>query len=160
MTTEPQAEHRWLTRLVGDWDYEIDAAMEPGQPPVRHTGSEHVAALGGFWVVCHGSNEMGEAGTMGTIMTLGYDPDQGRYVGTHINTMMPFLWRYQGTLDAAGNALTLDAQGPGFIDPAQMQLYRDTITFLSDDHRTLTSAVQDDDGTWHEFMTAHYRRRG
>ncbi|MBF0393904.1 MAG: DUF1579 family protein, partial [Alphaproteobacteria bacterium] len=29
----------------------------------------------------------------------------------------------------------------------------------SDDHRVLTSAVLTDDGTWRQFMTAHYRRR-
>jgi hypothetical protein len=39
-----------------------------------------------------------------------------------------------------------------------MAKYRDVITLESDDHRVLTSNFQDDDGNWHEFMTAHYRR--
>jgi hypothetical protein len=33
------------------------------------------------------------------------------------------------------------------------------IEFKSDDHRVLTSHILGDDGEWHQFMTAHYRRR-
>lgn len=39
-----------------------------------------------------------------------------------------------------------------------MGKYRDVIELVSDDHRTLTSHVLGDDGTWRKFMTAHYRR--
>jgi len=38
--------------------------------------------------------------------------------------------------------------------------YQDVIDFVSDDHRMLTSHVLGEDGKWHPFMTAHYRRRG
>jgi hypothetical protein len=37
--------------------------------------------------------------------------------------------------------------------------YQDVIELKSDDHRTLTSHMQGEDGTWQPFMTAHYRRR-
>ncbi|MGN2392183.1 DUF1579 family protein [Pelomicrobium sp. G1] len=33
------------------------------------------------------------------------------------------------------------------------------IELKSDDHRVLTSHSLDDDGRWHHFMTAHYRRK-
>ncbi len=33
MNIEPQKEHQWLQKLVGDWTYEAEATMEPGQPP-------------------------------------------------------------------------------------------------------------------------------
>jgi hypothetical protein len=29
----------------------------------------------------------------------------------------------------------------------------------SDDHRVLRSQTQGEDGSWHEFMVAHYRRK-
>jgi hypothetical protein len=99
-------------------------------------------------------------GTAKTIMTLGYDPQKQRFVGTFIGSMMTYLWVYEGSLDAAGKVLTLDAEGPSFAPGAQgMAKYKDAIEFLTDDHRTLTSRMLGPDGQWQEFMTAHYRRR-
>jgi hypothetical protein len=42
MKTEPQKEHEWLQRLVGEWTYESDCSMEPGKPPEKFEGSESV----------------------------------------------------------------------------------------------------------------------
>ncbi|MDP8924634.1 MAG: DUF1579 domain-containing protein, partial [Chloroflexota bacterium] len=53
---------------------------------------------------------------------------------------------------------TLEADGPSFTDPSAMAKYRDVVELVSDDHRVLRSSVLGDDGEWHEFMTAHYRR--
>jgi hypothetical protein len=59
--------------------------------------------------------------------------------------------------DAAANTLTLDAVGPAFSGEG-MTNYQDVIAFVSDDHRTLTSRVQEPDGQWRQFMQAHYHR--
>jgi hypothetical protein len=40
-----------------------------------------------------------------------------------------------------------------------MAKYKDVIEWKSDDHRTLSSYMLTDDGTWQNFMTAHYRRK-
>ena len=160
MKVEPQNEHHWLQRLVGEWTWESDMPMGPDEPPTKHTGAESVRPLGSVWVLCEGRGESEGApeasGT--TVMTLGYDPVKGRFVGTFIGSMMTHLWVYDGELDPAGKSLTLYAEGPSFTEPAKMAKYRDVITLESDDHRILTSNFQDDDGNWHEFMTAHYRR--
>jgi hypothetical protein len=92
-------------------------------------------------------------------MTLGYDPTKKKYVGTFIGSMMTYLWVYEGELDASGKKLVLNAEGPHFVEAGKMAKYRDTIEFLSDDHRTLTSHMLGDDGQWNHFMTAHYRRK-
>jgi hypothetical protein len=98
-------------------------------------------------------------GTATTVMTLGYDPAKKRFVGTFIGSMMTNLWVYDGELDAAGKVLTLDAEGPAFTDPERTARYKDAIEIVSPDHRILTSRYLGDDGQWHHFMTAHYRRK-
>ena len=161
MKPEPQKEHHWLDRLVGEWTWESEMPMAPGEAPTKHTGRETVRSLGGVWVLCEGQSGSAEtpeeAGT--SIMTLGYDPAKKRFVGTFISSMMTYLWVYDGgELDPSGKALTLYAEGPSFTEEGKMAKYKDVITLESDDHRVLTSNFQDGDGNWHDFMTAHYRR--
>ncbi len=72
--------------------------------------------------------------------------------------MMTHLWVYDGALDAAQRVLTLDAEGPSMAAEGKMAKYKDVIEFKSDDHRVLTSHMLGDDGKWHLFMTANYRR--
>lgn len=33
LKTEPQKEHQWLQKLVGEWTYEADAMMGRASPP-------------------------------------------------------------------------------------------------------------------------------
>ncbi len=159
MKTEPQKEHRWLRTLVGEWTYDSEAACTPGKPPAKTGGSESVRSLGDLWVLCEGRGEMPGGGMATTVMTLGYDPQKGRFVGTWIGSMMSRLWVYDGSLDATEKVLTLNAEGPSFASEGKMAQYRDVIEIKGDDHRVVTSHVLGDDGTWNAFMTAHYRRR-
>lgn len=154
---EPQKEHHWLQKLVGEWTFENECIMEPGQPPVKHTGTESVRSLGGLWVLCEGKGAMPGGGTSMSIMTLGYDPDKKRFVGSFIVSIMTFFWLYDGALE--GNVLTLDAEGPSFAGDGKMVKYQDIIEFISDDHRTLSSQMKGPDGKWSRFMTSHYRRK-
>ena len=156
---EPRAEHAWLEQLVGEWETEMEASMGPGQPPVTHTGTETVRSLS-VWVVCDGTTAMPGGGAARSVMTLGFDPARGKFVGTFVGSMMTNLWLYEGELDAAGRVLTLDAEGPSFADPAKAAKYKDAIEVVSPSHRVMTSRFLGDDGQWHLFMTAHYRRRG
>jgi Protein of unknown function (DUF1579) len=159
MKSEPQKEHQWLQQLVGEWTYESDCIMEPGQPRSKFKGSERVRSLGGLWILAEGQGEMPGGGTATTVMTLGYDPQKQRYVGTWIGSMMTYLWVYDGEPDTAGRVLTLNAEGPHMVAEGKMARYKDVIEFKSEDHRVLTSHMLGDDGEWHEFMTANYRRK-
>ena len=157
---EPQKEHQWLQKLVGEWTFEHECPMGPDQPPAKSTGTDSVRTLGGLWVVCDGRGEMPGGGVSTSVMTLGYDPDRKHFVGTFIASMMTYLWIYEeGVLDASGKVLTLNAKGPSFTEPGKMIQYQDIIEFVSDDHRTLSSQTVGEDGKWHRFMTAHYRRK-
>lgn len=158
MQTTPQQEHQWLQTLVGEWTYESEALMGPGQPPVKMTGTESVRTLGGLWFQCELQGDCPGGGPSTMQITLGYDPNKKRYIGTFIGSMTNHLWLYDGEVDGGGKVLTLEAEGPSFTDPTKMARYRDVIEIKSHDHRVLTSHLLGDDGQWHNFMTAHYRR--
>lgn len=159
MQAKPQTQHHWLQKLVGEWIYETEATMGAEQPPEKATGTESVRSLGEFWILAEGQGEMPGCGAATMIMTLGYDPHKQQYVGTWIGSMMTHLWVYDGKLDADERVLTLDSEGPAMTGEGKMAKYRDAIEFKSDDHRVLTSHMLGDDGQWHKFMTANYRRK-
>lgn len=158
MNAEPQAQHRWLQRLVGEWRYEGEAACEPGAAPSKFTGTETVRSLGGLWVLCEGQGIMPDGSPATTVMTLGFDPQRGHFAGTWIGSMMTWLWVYRGSLDEGERILTLETEGPSMAAEGTLMPYRDVIEMVSDDHRVLTSHTQDADGKWNGFMTAHYHR--
>lgn len=159
MMAEPQPQHQWLQKLVGEWTSEMEAIMGPDKPPEKFTGTETVRSLGGLWTVGEGRGDV-PGSVVTTMLTLGYDPVRQRYVGTFVASMMTHQWVYDGELDPTGKVLTLNTEGPSFGGADKMARYKDVIEFKSDDHRTLTSHVLGEDGQWHLFMTAHYRRAG
>lgn len=158
MKAEQQQEHRWLDKLVGEWSYEGECIMGPDQPPMKHEGVEVVRSLGGLWTLGEGEGPMPDGDTARTVMTLGYDPQTKRFVGTFVASMTSHLWSYNGTLDESGKVLVLDTEGPSFTGAGTVR-YQDLIEFVSDDHRVLSSQTLGEDGTWTRFMTSHYRRK-
>lgn len=150
-------EHRWLARLVGEWTVSMVSETDPDAPPAPF-GTERVRAIGELWTVAEGEHRMPDGGPATTIMTLGFDPKRGRFVGTWLGSMMTHLWVYDGELDADGRVLTLAAEGPSMAGDGAMRSYRDVIELRDDDHRLLTSHVLGADGAWSQIMSAHYRR--
>jgi hypothetical protein len=153
-----QKEHQWLDKFIGEWSYESECSMGPDQPLSKFKGTEVVRSLGGLWIVAEGEGEMPDGSLGQTIMTLGFDPQEDRFVGTFVGSMMTHLWPYNGSLDADEKILTLDSEGPNFSESA-IAPYKDIIEFVDNDHKILTSKILMDDGTWNHFMTAHYHRR-
>lgn len=152
MHAEPQMEHDWLQKLVGTWTSETQYEDK------QLKGTEIGRTLGGLWVVCEGQSQMPGGGEGNTILTLGYDPQKKRFIGTWIGSMMTHLWIYDGALDETEKELTLESVGPHMERSGETATYRDVIEFKTDDHRTLTGMMLRDDGEWSELMTVHYRR--
>jgi hypothetical protein len=162
MDAEPQEQHKWLQQLVGQWTYESEAKMGPDKPAAKFRGIETVRTVGGLWVIGESQGEMPGGGTAEMVITLGFDPAKGRFVGTFIGSMMTHLWIYDGELDAAGKTLTLNAEGPDMspgAQPGKMGQYRDVVEIVSTDYHILRSLAQSDDSSWVQFMAAHYRRK-
>jgi hypothetical protein len=158
---KPSEHHRVLDRLVGDWLYVTSTGHEnydPEDPLKRWT--EKVRSVGGFWVICEGQGNMGDGNTSSMIMTLGYDPRLGHYVGTWVGSMMDKLWVYKGWLEDDGQTLVLEAEGPSMEDPSRTELYRDVIHFIDDDTRTFSGSVRQPDGSFKTFMTSESKRVG
>lgn len=158
MNAQPTKQHEWLCKLLGEWTL-VETSTDLAKPPQHGKWTERVRSLGGLWVVAEGQGEMpGGGGAATTIMTLGYDPQKQRYVGTWVGSMMTYLWVYDGSLDAAGTTLTLDCEGPSMTGDGRMTRYKDVIEFKSDDHRVLRASSLGEDGTWTTFMTSRFRR--
>lgn len=160
MMAEPQKEHRWLQQLLGDWTYESEGACGEGEAPTKASGTERVREINGLWIVAEGEGEMPGGGPARTMMTLGYDPAGGRYVGTFVASMMTHLWIYEGSLDETGRVLTLDTTGPSMEGDGKTARYQDVIEVKGPEERIFTARVERADGTWQELMVARYRRRG
>src|SRR5687768_17174475 len=142
MSTPPQAEHRWLQQFVGQWTYEADCDMGPDKPREKSNGSESVRSLGELWIVGEGQciAPGGEPGA--TLLTIGFDTEKKRFVGTWVGSMMSRLWIYDGELDAGGRVLTLNAEGPSFEGDGRWAKYQDVVEIKGPDHRVLSSRTQ------------------
>lgn len=158
MKTEAQQQHRWLLQLVGEWRFEVEAQMGPDKPVETFHGTESVRALGELWVLCEGSGEMPGGGIANTLMTLGYDSQRQRFIGSWVGSMMSHMWVYDGELDAEQKVLTLHTEGPDFSNAGKTAKYKDVIELKSAEHRVLSSHSLGEDGEWHCFMTANYWR--
>lgn len=152
---KPCKEHEWLQQIVGEWDSEAEVTPDPAKPPVKMKGTESSRMIGGFWAMCEVKGEAFNKPFTG-IMTLGYDAERKRYVGTWIDSMTGHLWSYQGSLDASGRMLVLDTEGPGRDGkPAR---FRESIEVKDKDHKIFTSSTEQD-GKWLPHMTVRYERK-
>jgi hypothetical protein len=148
----PQKEHQWLQQFVGEWDTQAEGTPEPGKPPIKCKGTETARAIGGFWMISETKGKFMDTPVTG-IMTLGYDAEKQKYVGTWVCSMTNFLWKYEGTVDASGKVLTLETEGPCPSAPGKLARFRDVTEFKSKDHKVLTSSMQAEDGKWVTFAT-------
>lgn len=156
--TPAQKEHKWLQQLAGEWEYDTETSLESGKPPVKIKGTESVRSVGEFWVVAEQKATLLDTPFTG-IMTLGFDGQKKKYVGTWIDSLHSPLLRLEGTVDAAGKTLTLLTEGPNPAAPGKPSKYKEVIEIKSKDHKVHTSSVQGEDGKWVVFMTVNYRRK-
>jgi hypothetical protein len=157
----PQKGHKWLQQFVGEWEVagemHIDP-MDPASEKMTSTGTESTRAVGNLWIVAEANCSMMGI-PMNSVLTLGYDPEQQKFVGTWIDSFTSYLWNYEGTLDEENNKLTLETTGPSPTGESQHVKYRETTEFKDQDHRVFTSAFQDPDGNWITFLTMNFTRK-
>ncbi|MCC6426594.1 MAG: DUF1579 domain-containing protein [Phycisphaerales bacterium] len=159
MNPNPEKQHQWLQKFVGDWTYEHELCMEPGKPAIKCPGTESGRGIGALWIIVEGKGQMPDGGKMSMMLTLGYDPAKKRFVGSWVGSMMTYHWVYDGELDAAERILTLNASGPSCTEEGKVVRYRDVHEFISNDHRTLSSFAEGEGGKWDQIMKIDYSRK-
>src|SRR5688572_19108565 len=157
MATKPVAEHEWLQKLVGEWRTETEMTMPDGKKETA-TGTESVKSLGGLWAFGEGRGAMPDGDTMEYRSALGYDVSFKEYRGCWFASVSSHLWKYTGELSADGRKMTLNCVGPNMFKDGETANYRDVIEIIDDNHRTLTSFGEDENGEWQQFMKASYTR--
>src|SRR5262245_3665942 len=124
MNAEPHKEHHWLHQLVGEWTFEATPCAAPGQSPSKQEGTQSFRPSGDLCVQREAQGGMPGGGHATMMITLGYDTQKQRFVGTWVGSMMTHLWVYEGGLDAAGKVLTLNAEGPSMSGNGKMAKYQ------------------------------------
>jgi hypothetical protein len=155
---KPALEQDWLQTLVGEWETEIECHIEQRKLPLKSKGTESVRSIGGFWIVAEGKSTVMDK-PMTSILTLGYDSEQRKYVGTWASSCMTYLWQYKGSLDLAAETLMLETEGPSPLSLGTIAKFREVMEVISNDHRVFTSSVQRADGKWAKIATISYRRK-
>ncbi len=154
----PTEEHQFLLKLVGDWKLVSECAAGPDQPPQKTIGKQSTQAIGSLWTLGEMETPGPDGKLMRSLITLGFDPARGKFVGTFVASCMTFLWLYEGTLDSKHRILTLHAEGPSFTSAEKMAKYQDIIEVVDDDTYLFSSRYQDDSGEWVTFMDGRHTR--
>ena len=157
MQPQPTSEHEFFNDMLGQWTMEHVCDMGPDQPSSTSHGTMTAKTLGGLWIIIDCEGDVPEGGKWESQFTLGYDPQEKRFLGTFVASMMTHLWLYSGQLDASRRRLVLDAHGPKF-DGTGMANYQDIFEVVDHDHWILRSQIQNEDGTWTPFLEGHHRR--
>jgi hypothetical protein len=153
----PLKEHELLEKFVGEWESEGEAFMAPGQPPTKLKGVESSRMIGGFWFVAQIKSTLPDF-PYEQILTIGYDPAKGKYIGTLIDSMTSHVWQFEGTFDATGNILTWQTEGP-VPSPKTPSKFREVTELKSPNHKVFTSSILGPDGSWNTLMTINIRRK-
>ena len=141
-----------LKKFAGEWSAESECSMGPDAPPIHTTARTSARMIGEFWVVAE-IKSTGGGQSVTAIQTIGYDPAKKKYVGTWIDSMFNYMWRYEGTVDETGKILTLEATGPNFMTGEGTAEFRDVYEFKSDDiilARSYARSSSDDE--WVQFV--------
>jgi hypothetical protein len=150
-------ESPFFKKLIGNWTFESEALVAPGQPKVKAKGTEQVRALGSFWVVLE--SKLAIAGSpMENVMTIGVGGSGKALEGTFISSMMGTMVVYKGSLSKDGKTLELMTEMPDPSKGGKKTKMKDVISLQSDNQRTLKSFALDDGGKWVEFLSAKYTR--
>lgn len=153
----PTKEHEALAHEVGVWDGESSMWMSPESEPVKSKGIETNKLMGKFWLLSEFVGDMMGEKFEGRGVT-GYDPIKKQYVGTWIDTMVPFVFTLSGTYDDATHTLTMTMEGTDAMTGKPSQ-WKTVTVYTGEDTKTFELHVPGEDGKLWKMMEIKYTRR-
>lgn len=109
--SEPAEQHKVVLKSVGKWSLATKSWMDPKQPPMESKGTaEGKAILGDRFVQMNVTFDMMGKSFSGVAIN-GYDKAKKKFVGSWIDSMSTGIMRSEGTTDAAGKIMTVQAVG-------------------------------------------------
>ena len=152
---KPTKEHQKLAVRAGSWDASIESMGPTGSMEKSKGKSVAKVAYGGFWLVEDFKAEFMGMKFQGQGMT-GYDPVKGKYVGTWVDSMSPYLMTLEGNFDDTGKILTMTGMGMGM--DGKMAKHRLVTHEKNANHAVMEMFVTGPDGKEMKAMTINYTR--
>jgi hypothetical protein len=152
-----QPEHKFLERLVGQWNFQKQYTPADGSKP-QNLGSGTVMAesVGGFFVVARWSG-MVYGGDYRASQSLGYDIKQKKYTGSWIDSTMSYRWELSGDVDDKSQELTVTTSGPSPTG-AGTCTFRERYQFPTKDAIMIIGEMQKGE-KWVPFITTRLTRK-
>lgn len=154
----PGSEHKQMAASVGTWETSVKSWMDPSKPPMESKGTaENKMILGGRFLEQRFTGTMMDQPFEGIGVT-GYDNYKKKYVTTWMDSMGTGIMYGLGTADATGKTLTFTGE---LDDPMEGKTkpYKNTITFVDNDHQTFEMWCPGPDGKMAKMMEIHYVRK-
>lgn len=151
---QPVAQHRWLAEGVGVWDATV--TMDGPEGSATMLGVETVEMFGPFIQVSHFKGEFMGMPFEGRATT-GYDTIRGKFAGTWLDTMSPWITFMEGQWDEAANTLTMRYEAPNM--EGVLEKMKSVITIQDADHRTYEAWVVTDEGEVPQMSIVYSRRK-
>lgn len=154
----PTPEHASLVESAGTWSVECTYFWDPSGEPTQLVARETVELVGDLWSVSRFSCELMGQPFEGRA-TLGFEPTTGMWVSTWIDSMVPFLFRFEGGYDEAGTTRSMHGKGPvpGTGSPELVD-YRTTEERLDPDRRRFEMFISMPDGNEAKVLSYLYTR--
>lgn len=143
----PSPEHSVLMKDVGQWTFTGKMITPDGFQEFK--GEESVKTVGKFWTVSDYSSDV--FGGLKGSATVGFDPTTKKFVGTWVDSFMPFPTKMTGTFDKETNMMTYMTTGIG-MDGKPMP-GKIVIHYKDSDHHTFKMMQKDPTGQSDKMVT-------
>jgi hypothetical protein len=153
----PTKEHEALAEDVGTWEGDVTMWAAAGAEPMKSKGVETNEMLGKMWLMSHYEGDMGGEKFAGR-SAVGYDPIKKKFYGGWVDTMSPFMMKFEGDYDEASHTLTMNSEGTSVLTgkPEKMKLIT---TWEGKDKKTFEMHATGEDGKEWKMMEIKYTRK-
>lgn len=126
-SSKPGKHHKWLARLVGEWETVTRVSMGGGANPIESKGTTKVAwKVDGKWLWMESQGTL-FGRPIRSFLVLGYDNFKQKFVASGFDSYSTALQNWEGTLDQSGNVL----RQWGLMDEPMTGEHDKTVEFIT-----------------------------